>query len=342
MGIERVTNPESDRFQVEKVLVAGNRGPCGGVNMALQAADQVLSIVNGREQVWTNWPVVNNRPISKELEEKGLRVFNNNWELVPDGSIVIFSAHGVAPKHHEDAKRKGCFVVDTTCQLVTRVHNLAIKAEKSGEKIVYIGVSGHPETEGVLGELQEENKVLIEKKGDVANSTIVDGGEGHVVYSQTTLMPTETIEIEKELKENFPKINIPNRFDLCYATLNRQGAVEKMIESGIDMLMVVGSPESHNSQMLKGRGELADIPSYSIDYSYEIDEAWFSGAIKRVGLTSGASVLDRFMEPVVEWIKEKNDGVVIEEQEQVIYEDLKKTFKLPVDDIRRIQERYGA
>src|SRR3989344_8007319 len=119
---------ESQRFGVERILIAGNRGPCAGVNMAVEAAIQVLEIVDGREDVWTNWPVVNNDPIMGEFEARRLRSFDNDWGLVPDNSIVIFSAHGVTPKHHSIAREKNCLVIDTTCLLVTRVHDLAIQA----------------------------------------------------------------------------------------------------------------------------------------------------------------------------------------------------------------------
>ena len=141
---DRLYVPESPKFAFEKILVAGNRGPCAGVNMALEATNQVLNIVADRETVWTNWPVVNNKPIMKELEARGLKSFDNDWSALPDGSIIIFSAHGVTPKHYQIAREKGCLAIDTTCLLVTVVHNLAKDAEKNGQHVVYIGKKGYP------------------------------------------------------------------------------------------------------------------------------------------------------------------------------------------------------
>jgi len=341
MSPDRLNSLEDlPKFNVEKILVAGNRGPCGGVNMALEAATQVLDIVGGRENVYTNWPVVNNRPISQELKEKGLRVFNNNWDEVPDGSIVLFSAHGVTPRHHIIAQEKDCLVIDTTCQLVTRVHTLARNTEARDQKIVYIGVAGHPETVGVLSEIERQNSVLIESLDDVKKLKLSNPtGKEHIVFSQTTLMPMEVNVIEDALRKKYEEIEIPNKKDICYATFNRQSAVEALIFKGVDMQLVVGSPESHNSQMLRQRAELDEVPSFSIDYPSEIEPKWFKN-VQTVGVTSGASVLDRFMEPVIDWIVERSPKSKVIYQAQV-KEEKDLTFKLPQKSIDALKGRFN-
>lgn len=340
MKPERLSNPERPKFNVEKILIAGNRGPCAGVNMALEAAHQVLSIVNGREAVWTNWPVVNNKPITKELERAGLKSFDNDWGKVPNGSVVIFSAHGVLPGHHKIAQEKNCLVIDTTCLLVTKVHNLVKEAEKSEQHVVYIGRKGHPETIGVMAEVRSESISLIETKNDVDNLNI-GTGENCIVYSQTTLMPDEVNEVEERLSQRLPDIEIPDKLGICYATYSRQRAVEDLINKGIDILIVVGSRKSHNSQMLKRKGRRARIPSFSVDYPSELKEKWFGG-VKAPGITSGASVLDRFMNPVAEWILERSAKAHIEFQEQVKYEPMDATYPLPKESLKALRERFAA
>ncbi len=347
---DRLITPENFRFSVEVVRVAGNRGPCAGVNMAYIAATQVLDIVDGRETVWTNWPVVNNTPVMEEFTERGLRSFDNDWSRVPNRSIVIFSAHGVTPEHHKIASEKKCLVIDTTCLLVTKVHNLVIEAANEGDKVVYIGVEGHPETVGVLGELKalgkkrDQDFVLIQDPRETRSKLFRDVmgfGEDWLVYSQTTLMPDEVKDVEAALGDRFPDIFIPDRLGICYATYNRQKAVEKLIESSIDLLLVVGSPESHNSQMLKRKGLKSGVPSYSLDYPNQLKNRWFNN-VTRVGVTSGASVFDRFMQPVVDRIVRESPNARIEKQEQVKNERMDAMYPLPQESLDALRARYAA
>lgn len=324
---------------IQEVLVAGNRGPCGGVNMALEAADQVLDIVNGREPIYSNWDLVNNKPITAELNARGLVSIRNNWDLVPPRSIVVFSAHGVPPSFHQIARDRGHLVIDVTCQLVTRQHNLVINAEKAGKHVVYVGVQGHPETEGVLGEVQPENISLIQKAPEVETLTLL-AEKPAVVYSQTTLGTHEIKEVYQALKSRFPEIEIPNRWDICYATDNRQIAVEQLVKA-VDALVVVGSKHSHNSQELRKKGDLAGIPSYSVDVPSELQPEWFTEKMRILGITSGASVLDRFMRPVAEWFKSLNPDVQIRELDQVKTEK-QMTFGLPKAQIEALRTRYAT
>jgi len=329
---------EAPGFSVEKIFIAGNRGPCAGVNMALEATSQVLDIVNGREPVFTNWPVVNNDPIMEELRTKGLVTFNNDWEKVRDGSIVLFSAHGVTPAHYRIAQEKDCLVIDTTCLLVASVHNLVKQAEANKQGVVYIGRRGHPETVGVMSEVNPESIELIERKEDVDDLYLAPD-KSWIVYSQTTLMPDEVDEVEDRLMQKFPEIEIPDKLGICYATYSRQRAVEGLIQSGIDALVVVGSKTSHNSQMLARRGERSGVPSVAVDYPNQLDPKWFTG-VKMLGITSGASVLDKFMEPVADWVKTHSPRAVIEFQEQIKREPMNAMYPLPSESIEALKARF--
>ncbi len=325
-------------FNVERVLVAGNRGPCGGVNMALEAANQVLDIVAGREPVYTNWDVVNNTPIMNELIGKGLVNVRNNFDLVPNDSILFFSAHGVSPSFHEIAAQKNLLLIDVTCQLVSRVHSLVKKASREGKHVIYIGSNGHPETIGVTGEVTPEHITLVERAEDVSKLTLPEGEM--MVYSQTTLLPDEVLGIEQALQNKDPQIQIASRLDICYAMHNRQAAVEHLLGEDVDLLLVVGSKHSHNSQGLRHKGEKVSIPAYLVDEPEEIDMNWFLEDIRTVGLTSGASVLDRLLTPVIHWFQAQNPNITAAYEPQVI-EEREMTFKLPQKDIDTLKARYA-
>lgn len=328
-------------FTVEKVLVAGNRGFCGGVNMALEAANQVLDLVDGREPVFTNWDIVNNTPIMDRLKERGLINVKNNWDLVPQHSIVFFSAHGVPPQYRDIAREKNYLTIDTTCQLVSRVHSLVKSAEEKGQHVLYIGKKDHPETEGVLGELKPENKTFLEPNSSI-NKLSLPTGKVILVYSQTTLATNEVVDTQNQLKEKFPEIIIPNRWDICYATDNRQQAVDNLLdEHKIDFLLVAGSSHSHNSQELKRKAEKKGVQAALVDNVSGVDRSWFTKGVRVVGATSGASQAEGDFQNILDiFRKEKIDPVVY--VPQVIPErDL--TFKLPkndVDALRKRMERY--
>lgn len=250
---------QSEPLSISEVLVAGNRGPCGGVNMTLDAVNEVLDIVDGKEPVYTNWDPVHNKPIVQRLEKRGLINIKNDWEKIPYNSIIVFSAHGVPPSAYEIAREKNLHVVDTTCPLVTRVHSLAKKAEGEEKHIVYVGKRNHPETLGVMGEIGSQNITLIEN-GDDVKKIELPSGKSKVVYSQTTLSTDEIRETLEGLEKQFPDIEIPNRWDICYATDNRQAAVDQLLAK-VDFLIVVGSQQSHNSQELQRKGDKKDILS---------------------------------------------------------------------------------
>ncbi|MCL5970349.1 MAG: 4-hydroxy-3-methylbut-2-enyl diphosphate reductase [Patescibacteria group bacterium] len=325
-------------LSVSEVLVAGNRGTCGGVNMTLQAVSQVLEVVDGREPVFTNWDVVHNKPIVKRFEQQGLINIQNDWEQIPDNSILILSAHGVPPLAYEIAKQKNLHVIDTTCPLVTRVHNLAKRAEEEGKHVIYQGKKGHPETIGVMGEVNEENISLIEDPKDAESLTLPETQE-KIVFSQTTLGTDEIIDSQEILRRRFPDIIIPNRWDICYATDNRQQAVDDMLDKHfIDFLLVVGSSHSHNSQELKKKADKKDIPSVLIDEPSQIRRVWFTEKVKKVGVTSGASVIEEYTEDVLNWFR--NEGLEPTYLDQVV-DEKSITFKLPQREIDALSKRWS-
>ncbi len=322
---------------VSEVLVAGNRGPCGGVNMAIEAANQVLDIVNQREPVFTNWDIVNNNPVMDRLRARGIISVKNNLDLIPDGSIVLFSAHGVSPEYYDIAKKREFLTIDTTCQLVSRVHTLVKNAQTEGSHIVYIGKNGHPETTGVLGELEPQNVTFLEPNAKIDDLSFPKGKEV-VVFSQTTLATDEIKDTQNALKTRFPEIVIPNRWDICYATDNRQQAVEDLLqEHNIDFLLVAGSSHSHNSLELKRMAEKRNIPAALVDKPEDVDRYWFTNGVGTVGATSGASETEEDFQKILDIFRLGGINPIVYVPQVVSERNL--TFKLPQKDIDALLRR---
>lgn len=351
MSPDRLISPEINKFAIEKIMIAGNRGPCGGVNMALEAAEQVLDIVDGREKVYSVWDIVHNKPVIEELRSKGLTSVSYDVSLIPDHAIAMKPAHGGPPWLDEYAKEHGWEWIDVTCQLVDNVKNRSKRNEADGFHIVYIGKQGHPETIAVVGNLQDNNASLVEGLADVINLDL-PATKRKIVYSQTTLSPRHVEKVENALRNKFrgsivtengeqvPELEIPNRLGICYATYNRQAAVEELAEK-VNLLLVVGSGHSHNSSELRMTALDKGTRSEQIDFPHELESDWFTPSTIRVGITSGASVLDRFMDPIVNWILERSPRAQIEYLPQV-KEERQMTFKLPQASIDRLRARYAA
>lgn len=334
-------------MRVENIFIAGNRGPCGGVNMALEAADQVLTIVDGREPVYTPWDIVHNTPVMDDLRKRGLVNFESNWNRVPDRSIVFKPAHGGPPSLDQIAADKGCLLIDVTCPLVVRVQNMAIEAQSREEDVIYVGALNHPEPAGVLGRLDPQRVHFIHTPQDFQQLNL-DPDQPTIVLSQTTMSMGDVGEIY-ELAGQRPNITIPPRSTICYATDTRQSAVDAMLaEEQIDLFMVVGSLHSHNSQALVEVGRKHGVPSMSVDTATEMPDAWAqlnAGTQPQtrlsVGLTSGASVPDALLVPVVKWFTEQYPGVRITWLDQVTKE-ANRTFRLPETAIQKLRDRYAA
>lgn len=326
---------EIPTFRVENIYVAGNRGPCGGVWKMFRQLDVALDELAGIAPLWTNWYPVNNIPVTEDYEKRGLRNFKNDWSLVPRRSFVMPSAHGVGPDFYEMARRNECIVVaDGTCQLVTRVHMLVKRAEREGKFIIYIGKSGHPETVGVMSEVDPENIMLVEEEDNIDDLNFPDRPK--IVYSQTTLSTKEVASKYKALKDKFGDfIEIPPRWDICEATDTRQRAVEELVKR-VQLLVIVGSGPSHNSNELRMIGEKAGIPSHLVDLPEQVDPKWFTAEVVDVGGSSGASVPDYLMFPVIDRIAELNPQSKIIQEPQVVEEDLALVFKYDELAIREV------
>ncbi|TGA95249.1 4-hydroxy-3-methylbut-2-enyl diphosphate reductase [Streptomyces palmae] len=307
-----------------RVLLAAPRGYCAGVDRAVIAVEKALEQYGA--PVYVRKEIVHNKYVVQTLEKKGA-IFVDETAEVPEGSIVIFSAHGVAPVVHEEARERKLATIDATCPLVTKVHKEAVRFAKDDYDILLIGHEGHEEVIGTSGEAPE-HITLVDGPGDVADVKVRD--ESKVVWlSQTTLSVDETMETVDALKQRFPLLVSPPSDDICYATQNRQTAVKKM-GAEADLVIVVGSKNSSNSvrlvEVALGAGAR---DAHLVDFAEEIDEAWLEG-VSTVGVTSGASVPDVLVQGVLEWLDQRG----YQDVELVTAAEESITFSLP-KELRR-------
>jgi 4-hydroxy-3-methylbut-2-enyl diphosphate reductase len=260
--------------------------------------------------------------VVRTLEERGAIFVEENAE-VPEGSIVVFSAHGVAPVVHEEAAARGLKAIDATCPLVTKVHNEAIRFSREGFNILLIGHEGHEEVVGTMGEAPE-SIVLVESVADAERLQFPTGTRLAYV-TQTTLSVDETGEIITALRRRFPDIHAPKKEDICYATSNRQWAVKEMLAE-IDLLLVIGSRNSSNSNRLVEVARANGVAAHLIDDESEIDDAWIEG-VEVVGVTSGASAPEKLVERVCDWFRTRGTPEI--EPYRLVDEDVE--FRLPVE-----------
>jgi 4-hydroxy-3-methylbut-2-en-1-yl diphosphate reductase len=302
----------------EKLLLAAPRGYCAGVDRAVQTVERALDIYGA--PVYVRKEIVHNKHVVEQLRERGA-IFVDEETEVPEGETVVFSAHGVAPAVHDNAAVRSLQTIDATCPLVTKVHVEARKFAAQGYTIVLIGHSGHEEVEGTMGEAPE-NIVLVESVEDVDALAVPD--EEHIAYiSQTTLSVDETREIILKLRERFPAITGPRTDDICYATTNRQMAVRQMARE-CDLVLVIGSRNSSNSNRLVEVARDHGAESYLIDNVGQLEEEWIDGA-RVVGITSGASAPEELVQGLVDWFRDRGTEDVSEFQ--VVQEDVR--FMLP-------------
>ncbi|MEO8451713.1 MAG: 4-hydroxy-3-methylbut-2-enyl diphosphate reductase [Gemmatimonadota bacterium] len=302
-----------------RVLLAHPRGFCAGVDMALSSLDRALELFGA--PVYAYHQIVHNAPLVSRYERRGVR-FVDDLGAVPEGATVVFSAHGVAPELRRAADERRLRVVDATCPLVHKVHNEARRFARAGYTIVFIGHGGHDETVGVMGEAPGLIH-LVETVEGVASLEVPD--PMRVAYlTQTTLSQDEARRIIDALRGRFPRIAAPPREDICYATQNRQEAVSELLADA-DLLLVIGSRNSSNSQRLAELGSSRGVPARLIDGTADLDPAWFR-AVGTVLLTAGASVPEEFVEAVLEWIRARFDAEV--EERRFAEETLR--FQLPL------------
>jgi 4-hydroxy-3-methylbut-2-enyl diphosphate reductase len=302
----------------EKLLLAAPRGYCAGVDRAVQTVERALELYGA--PVYVRKEIVHNKHVVEQLRERGA-VFVESETEVPEGATVVFSAHGVAPSVHANAGQRRLQTIDATCPLVTKVHVEAKKFAAEGYTIVLVGHAGHEEVEGTMGEAPD-NIVLIENERDVDELEVEDPSK--VAYiSQTTLSVDETRAVINRLRERFPQIIGPRTDDICYATTNRQAAVKQLARK-CDLVLVIGSRNSSNSNRLVEVAREHGADSHLIDNETEVREEWLEGK-PVVGITSGASAPDELVQRLVRFFEGRGTSDV--EVLEVVQEDVR--FMLP-------------
>jgi 4-hydroxy-3-methylbut-2-enyl diphosphate reductase len=302
----------------EKILLAAPRGYCAGVDRAVQTVERALELHGA--PVYVRKEIVHNKHVVEQLRERGA-IFVDTETDVPAGATVVFSAHGVAPSVHENALSRQLRTIDATCPLVTKVHREAVKFAADGYTIVLIGHAGHEEVEGTMGEAPD-HIVLIESEADV-DTLEVDDPEKVAYISQTTLSVDETRAIINRLRERFPAITGPRTDDICYATTNRQAAVKQLARE-CDLVLVIGSRNSSNSNRLVEVAREHGADSHLIDNESQVREEWIEDK-RVVGITSGASAPEELVQRLVTFFRERGTHHV--EELKVVQEDVR--FMLP-------------
>jgi 4-hydroxy-3-methylbut-2-enyl diphosphate reductase len=303
---------------VEKLLLAAPRGYCAGVDRAVQTVQRALEIHGA--PVYVRKEIVHNKHVVAQLREQGA-IFVEEQTEVPEGSVCVFSAHGIAPSVREGANARGLQTIDATCPLVTKVHREAVRFARDGYTVVLVGHDGHEEVEGTMGEAPDQI-VLVENEQDVDELQVEDP-ERIAYITQTTLAVGETTAILERLRERFPSIVGPRTDDICYATTNRQAAVKQMAAS-CDLMLVIGSRNSSNSVRLVEVARDCGTEAHLIDAAREVQEEWLQGR-RVVGISSGASAPEELVTELVELFRER--GVSDISEFDVIREDVR--FMLP-------------
>ena len=276
---------------ITEVLLAEPRGFCAGVDRAIEIVERALTRFGA--PIYVRHEIVHNTYVVNDLKLKGA-IFIEDLADVPPGATLIFSAHGVSQAVRVEAAARGFQVFDATCPLVSKVHVAVAKLAREGYEFIMIGHKGHPEVEGTMGQLSE-GIYLVEDVADVAS--VKPRGDLLAVVTQTTLSVDDAAEILAEVKRLFPHVRQPKHQDICYATQNRQDAV-KLMAPQVDVVVVVGSPSSSNSNRLRELADRLGTPAYMVDAADDLDPAWFDGR-PRVGLTAGASAPDILVQQVI-------------------------------------------
>ncbi len=314
------------------IVLANPRGFCAGVDRAIEIVKRAIETLGA--PIYVRHEVVHNRFVVDDLKQRGA-IFVEELDEVPDGNTVIFSAHGVSKAVRDEATRRGLKVFDATCPLVTKVHFEVARHCRAGRDVVLIGHAGHPEVEGTMGQWRKEagsgDIHLVEDVGDVM--ALAPRQPGHIAYtSQTTLSVDDTRVVIEALREKFPAIIGPKNDDICYATQNRQDAVRDLARV-CDLVLVVGSPNSSNSNRLRELAERDGVEAYLIDGAHEIDPRWVDGR-RHIGVTAGASAPDVLVQGVLDRLRELGASGVREldgEPESMVFA-LPKELRLQLVD----------
>lgn len=284
-----------------QIKLANPRGFCAGVDRAIEIVNRALEVF--QPPIYVRHEVVHNKFVVEDLRNRGA-VFVEELHQVPDDAIVIFSAHGVSRAVQDEAQRRGLKVFDATCPLVTKVHLEVVRYSRDGRECVLIGHAGHPEVEGTMGQYDDSTGgriYLVENEDDVARLQ-VNSPDSLAFVTQTTLSMDDTSRVIDALREKFPAISGPRKDDICYATQNRQDAV-KQLASDCDVVLVVGSPNSSNSNRLRELAERMGTPAYLIDGAADLQREWFASNA-RVGVTAGASAPEVLVQEVISQLRD--------------------------------------
>ena len=302
-----------------KIYLANPRGFCAGVDRAIEIVERAIE--KHGPPIYVRHEVVHNKYVVNNLKNKGA-VFVDEISEVPEGCVVIYSAHGVSQAVRKEANDISAIIYDATCPLVTKVHKEVIRRQKYNHQVILIGHAGHPEVEGTLGQSDDSNSItLVESVGDIDGLNF--NQERDISYTtQTTLSVDDTSEVIEALQEKFPNIQSPKKSDICYATQNRQDSVKEVIKHS-EILLVIGSKNSSNSNRLKEIADNQGKPAYLIDSSDDIDEQWLDN-IKSVGVTAGASAPEVLVQEVVSFLMSQGGHEIIE------VEGVKEEVNFPV------------
>lgn len=280
-----------------KVLLAQPRGFCAGVTRAIAIVERALEIYGA--PIYVRHEIVHNRTVVNGLRERGA-VFVDHLSEVPEGATVVFSAHGVPRAVSQEAERRGFRVFDATCPLVTKVHREVARMREENRTVLMIGHAGHPEVEGTMGQV-DGGIELIENADDVAKLPYTN--QDQLAYvTQTTISADDSQVVIDALRQRFPDIHDPKRQDICYATTNRQAAVKLLARSGVDIVLVIGSATSSNSNRLREVAEREGTRAYLVDTAEHLDPTWFEG-VKCVGITAGASAPESLVQGVLRYLE---------------------------------------
>lgn len=290
-----------------KVLLANPRGFCAGVERAIEIVECALK--KHRPPVYVRHEVVHNKFVVDNLKAKGA-VFVENVADVPDNQVVIFSAHGVSQTVREQTQNTGAIIYDATCPLVTKVHKEVVRQQKQNRQVILIGHKGHPEVEGTLGQSNKGKNVILVEDVSSVERLDVDQRIDISYTTQTTLSVDDAQTIVDSLKTKFPHIQAPKKDDICYATQNRQDAVKALMQEA-DMLLVLGSANSSNSNRLREIAEKMHLPAYLIDNASEIQASWLMG-VSAVGVTAGASAPEVLVQEVIDYLLNSGATEVLE------------------------------
>jgi 4-hydroxy-3-methylbut-2-enyl diphosphate reductase len=301
-----------------KILLANPRGFCAGVNMAIECVDQVLAIKG--PPVYVYHEIVHNRHVVDGFRNRGV-TFVDEIEQVPEGSVVVYSAHGISPRIRESAQRRRLVEVDATCPLVTKVHMEVLRYVRDGYTVIFVGHTNHDEAVGTVGEAPES--IIVVESPEQARELVVKDGTRLAYVTQTTLSVSDAQRVIDVLRERFPNIRYPVKDDICYATTNRQNAVTQLVREA-DVVLVIGSRNSSNSQRLVERAVEAGRPAYLIDDASELETDWLKGK-QAVLVTAGASAPEHLVDELLQKLRSDYGGIV--ESRTLVEEDM--FFDLP-------------